>query len=107
MKRLYNCTARYDSETLVSYDTTIARKIDNIYILWYYPSSTSKMHLRKFCQKLAEDGYYCAAEIFENLYYVAQLHSRKHGNDMVAYNADTGEIVTGTNWDGVLSRISY
>lgn len=95
MKKLYNCSATYtaavDDKRLTSYATEIAYQDKEIYALWYYPSNTSKQHLRKFIKKLRELGYHISANIFSDLYDFC----KRTGSTAVAYNSHTGDCATG------------
>ena len=66
--RLYNCSATCRSRILVSYDTRLFWVDYPYYILYLYPSNTSKMHIRKFIQWLDEDGYITRAGIVRHMY---------------------------------------
>lgn len=70
MKKLYNCNATCDERSLVSYKTRIVWR-DNacgFVGLWYYPSVTSKYHIRKYIQYLREHKQDEYASIVQRLY---------------------------------------
>ena len=72
MKRLYNCKATHvevgNVKRLYSCNTKIAFQLVNLYGLWCFPSSTSKLHLRKYIKYLREIGENNSANIFQILY---------------------------------------
>ena len=97
MKRLYNCNATHDevgkAKRLCSYNTRIAFQLVNLYGLWYYPSSTSKQHLRKYIKYLREIGENKSANIFQDLYNFC----RDNGHAACCYDSITGKKWTADN----------
>ena len=69
MKKLYNCNARCDENTLISYNTVIfeERWAGSIYAN-IYPSKTTLMHIRKYIQWLKEQKQVAKAKIIQALY---------------------------------------
>lgn len=55
MKRLNKCTARYDSNTLISYSTLIYKRTGNYTFIYRYHSATTANHWYKFCAKIDID----------------------------------------------------
>ena len=80
--KLYNCSATCRACILVSYDTRLFWVDYPYYILYLYPSNTSKMHIRKFIQWLDEDGYITRAGIVRHMYNLG-IKSKK---PFVVYN---------------------
>ena len=74
MKRLYNCKACYDKDTLISYDTEIIKFNDNVCTLRVYRSMTTYMHIRKFWGRLLEIGEPRKAHIVQELYRAMMTH---------------------------------
>lgn len=68
MKRLYHCNAKYDIDTLVSYDTTIIEFIEEYCYLNVYRSITTYQHIRKYADRLYEIGQPRKAHIVLVLY---------------------------------------
>ena len=68
--RLYNCSATCSVRDLVSYDTRLFWVDYPYYILYLYPSNTSKLHIRKFVQWLYENNYVTRAGIVQHMYYL-------------------------------------
>lgn len=52
MKQLNKCSARYDSNTLISYSTLIYKRTDNYTFVYRYHSATTTQHWYKFCDKI-------------------------------------------------------
>ena len=65
--RLYNCNATCSARNLVSYGIRLFWVVYPYYILYLYPSNTSKMHIRKFIQWLHEH-YDTHAAIVQHMY---------------------------------------
>ena len=74
MKRLYNCNAKYDNATLISYETEIIKFHDNICTLRVYRSMTTYMHIRKYVERLYEIGEPRKAHIVQELYKAMLKH---------------------------------
>ena len=68
MKRLYHCNAKYDINTLVSYNTTIIEFTKDYCFLNVYRSMTTYQHIRKYRDRLYEIGKYIRAHIVDVLY---------------------------------------
>ena len=105
MKRLYYCTAWHEEigntvKNLVSYATNIATQDGMLFGLWYYPSATSKEHLRKYIKYLHENAQDFSPQIFGKLYCLCR--DGKHA--AVCYNSDTGEIWTGYRLETVMQQ---
>lgn len=66
--RLYNCNATCSICELVSYNTRLFWFDYPHYILYLYPSNTSKLHIRKFIQWLHENDYDTLAAIVQHMY---------------------------------------
>lgn len=66
--RLYHCSATCSARNLVSYDTRLFWVDYPYYILYLYPSNTSKMHIRKFIQWLHDNDYVPLADIVRHMY---------------------------------------
>lgn len=66
--RLYNCSATCSTRDLISYNTRLFWVDYPYYILYLYPSNTSKMHIRKFIQWLYENDYVTRAGIVQHMY---------------------------------------
>lgn len=66
--RLYHCSATCSICDLVSYKTRLFWFDYPYYILYLYPSNTSKMHIRKFVQWLHEHYYDTHAAIVQHMY---------------------------------------
>lgn len=48
MKKLLNCSAKYDNNTLVSYTTKVVEIRNGIIYMYAYRSNTTLSHIRKF-----------------------------------------------------------
>lgn len=68
--RLYNCRATCSTRDLISYNTRLFWVDYPYYILYLYPSNTSKMHIRKFIQWLHENDCAMRAGIVHHMYYL-------------------------------------
>jgi len=66
--RLYNCSAEWSICDLVSYNTRLFWVDYPYYILYLYPSNTSKMHIRKFIKWLYENDYDTHAGMVQHMY---------------------------------------
>ena len=66
--RLYNCSAECSICDLVSYKTRLFWFDYPYYILYLYPSNTSKMHIRKFIQWLHAHACDTHAAIVQDMY---------------------------------------
>ena len=76
MKRLYSCTACYDKDALISYNTEIIKFHDNICTLRVYRSMTTYMHVRKYVGRLLEIGEPRKAHIVQELYNAMLIHRK-------------------------------
>lgn len=92
MKRLYSCSARYDSSQLISYSTLLYQCTTHKHFLYVYRSNTSMSHIRKFIKKLREDGLRDRANDVEMMYRLC-IDGKK---SCAYYNNETGEILLGT-----------
>lgn len=68
MRRLYKCSATCSTHDLVSYNTRLFWSDYPYYILYLYPSNTSKMHIRKFIQWLYDNGCDMHADMVQHMY---------------------------------------
>lgn len=66
--RLYNCNATCSIRDLVSYNTRLFWIEGTYYILYIYPSNTSKMHIRKYIQWLHDNDCDAQADIVQHMY---------------------------------------
>ena len=66
--RLYKCSATCSTSDLFSYNTRLFWIDYPYYILYLYPSNTSKMHIRKYIQWLYENDYAPLAGIVQHMY---------------------------------------
>ena len=66
--RLYSCNATCSIWVLVSYNTRLFWVDGTYYILYLYPSITSKMHIRKYIQWLYDNNYDAQADIVQHMY---------------------------------------
>ena len=89
--RLYNCNATCRISELVSYNTRLFWFDYPHYILYLYPSNTSKMHIRKYIQWLHDNDYAPLADIVWHMYKLGI----KYKKSFVVYNlaADNYEVV--------------
>lgn len=70
MRKLYNCSAKCDERTLISYNTRVVWTDDKYEFVGidYYPSSTTKSHIRKYIKWLREHKLYEYANAVSMLY---------------------------------------
>lgn len=89
--RLYKCRATCSTSDLFSYNTRIFWIDYPYYILYIYPSNTSKLHIRKYIQWLHDNYYAPLAAIVRHMYNLGI----KYKKSFVVYNlsADTYEVV--------------
>lgn len=67
--RLYHCNADCTANTLRSYDTYVFWVKDmRFFVLFLYPSVTSKSHIRKYGKWLKENSFDYTAKIVERMY---------------------------------------
>ena len=66
--RLYKCSATCSTSDLFSYNTRLFWISYPYYILYIYPSNTSKMHIRKYIQWLHDNDYAPLADIVRHMY---------------------------------------
>lgn len=85
--RLYNCSATCSTSELVSYNTRLFGVDYPYYILYLYPSNTSKMHIRKFIKWLHENDYDTHAGMVQHMYNLGIKHKKPY----VVYDAVTGQ----------------
>lgn len=89
--RLYKCSATCSTSDLFSYNTRLFRIDYPYYILYIYPSNTSKMHIRKYIKWLHNNDYAPLADIVQHMYNLGI----KYKKSWVVYNlsADNYEVV--------------
>lgn len=89
--RLYNCSAICSTSDLFSYNTRLFWIDYPYYILYIYPSNTSKMHIRKYIQWLHDNDYAPRADIVRHMYNLGIKYKKPY----VVYNlsADNYEVV--------------
>lgn len=89
--RLYKCRAICSTSYLFSYNTRLFWIDYPYYILYIYPSNTSKLHIRKYIQWLHDNYYDPLAAIVRHMYNLGI----KYKKSFVVYNlsADTYEVV--------------
>lgn len=85
--RLYKCNATCSVCKLVSYNTCLFWSEYPYYILYLYPSNTSKMHIRKFIQWLHDNDYDTHARMVRHMYNVGIISKKP----FVVYDAITDE----------------
>lgn len=66
--RLYKCRATCSTSDLFSYNTRLFWIDYPYYILYIYPSNTSKMHIRKYIQWLHDNDHTPLAAIVRHMY---------------------------------------
>ena len=66
--RLYKCNATCSTSDLFSYDTRLFWIDGTYYILYIYPSNTSKMHIRKYIKWLHDNDCDALADIVQHMY---------------------------------------
>lgn len=83
MKKLLNCSARYDNNILISYTTKVVEICNGIIYMYAYRSNTTLSHIRKF------------ADVTNNMT-VKTLYRWLIDNKQVCgvYNLNTAEIYT-------------
>ncbi len=74
--RLYHCSATCSTRNLVSYDTRLFWVDYPYYILYLYPSNTSKLHIRKYIQWLHDNDYVMRAGIIQHMYYLGVKYKK-------------------------------
>ena len=74
--RLYHCSATCSTRDLISYNTRLFWVDYPYYILYLYPSNTSKMHIRKFIQWLHANYYDMRADIVQYMYNLGIKHKK-------------------------------
>lgn len=74
--RLYHCNATCSIRDLISYNTRLFWVDYPYYILYLYPTNTSKMHIRKYIQWLHDNGYEMRAGIIEYMYDLGIEHKK-------------------------------
>lgn len=89
--RLYNCSATCSTSDLFSYNTRLFWIDYPYYILYIYPSNTSKMHIRKYIQWLHDNDHAPLANIVRHMYNLGIKHKKL----FVVYNlpADNYDVV--------------
>lgn len=66
--KLYHCSATCSVRNLVSYDTRLFWVDYPYYILYLYPSNTSKLHIRKYIKWLHDNDRAPLADIVQHMY---------------------------------------
>lgn len=66
--RLYNCNAYCTARILRSYNTYVFWIRGTRFVLFLYPSVTSKSHIRKYVKWLKENSFDYTAKIVERMY---------------------------------------
>ena len=56
MKKLLNCSAKYDNNTLVSYTTKVVEIRNGIIYMYAYRSNTTLSHIRKFADVINNES---------------------------------------------------
>ena len=74
--RLYNCSATCSTSDLFSYNTRLFWFDYPHYILYLYPSNTSKLHIRKFIKWLYENGWNTYADRVKHMYNLGIKHKK-------------------------------
>ena len=92
MKKLLNCSAVYDYNNLVSYNTLVFQRKDNILFLYCYRSHTTLSHIRKFADVIEKTSPDYATVI--KMMYRYNITNKKTA---CVYNMETGEILSDTN----------
>ena len=89
--RLYNCSAECSICDLFSYNTRLFWIDYPYYILYIYPSNTSKLHIRKYIKWLHDNDYAPLADIVRHMYNLGIKHKKL----FVVYDlsADSYEVV--------------
>lgn len=89
--RLYKCSATCSTSDLFSYSTRLFWIDHPYYILYIYPSNTSKLHIRKYIKWLHENDHAPLAAIVQNMYNLGI----KYKKSFVVYNlsADKYDVV--------------
>lgn len=80
--RLYKCSATCSTSDLFSYNTRLFWIDYPYYILYIYPSNTSKLHIRKYIQWLHGNDYAPLADIVQHMYNLGI----KYKKSFVVYN---------------------
>ena len=76
MRRLYKCSATCSTHDLISYNTRLFWSDYPYYILYLYPSNTSKLHIRKFIQWLHDNDYVTHADMVQHMYNLGIKHKK-------------------------------
>jgi len=89
--RLYKCSATCSTSDLFSYNTRLFWIDYPYYILYIYPSNTSKLHIRKYIQWLHDNDHAPLADIVRHMYNLG-IKCKK---SFVVYNlsADNYDVV--------------
>lgn len=89
--RLYKCSATCSTSDLFSYNTRLFWIDYPYYILYIYPSNTSKLHIRKYVQWLHDNDWATLADIVRHMYNLGI----KYKKSFVVYNLrdDQYEVV--------------
>lgn len=86
MKKLLNCSAKYDNNTLVSYTTKVVEIRNGIIYMYAYRSNTTLSHIRKFADVINSPT---VKMVYDWLIQTKQLCG--------IYNTETGEFTTTQN----------
>ena len=94
MKKLFNCSARYDENNLVSYFTQVVKIENGITFVHCYRSNTTLSHIRKFAQATNNT-------LVKDLYDMCIK-----GKYLCAtYNAHTGEVLLENDYEQAVKRL--
>ena len=85
--QLFKCNAQATAVSLISYDTKLFWVDYPYYILYLYPSSTSKAHIRKYVKWLRDREYYIHAELVDNMYNIGLKYKKRY----VVYDAESNK----------------
>lgn len=89
MKKLLNCSATYDYNNLISYQTPVFQRKGNILFLYCYRSHTTLSHIRKFADVIEKIHPDYATII--RMMYRYNITNKKMA---CVYNMETGEIIS-------------
>ena len=84
--RLYKCSATCSTSDLFSENTRLFWIDYPYYILYIYPSNTSKLHIRKYIKWLHDNDYAPLADIVRHMYNLGI----KYKKSFVVYNLSAG-----------------
>ena len=94
MKKLFNCSARYDENNLISYFTQVVKIENGITFVHCYRSNTTLSHIRKFAQATNNT-------LVKDLYDMCIK-----GKYLCAiYNGFTGEVILENDYEQAVHRL--